>query len=686
MPTEINERIQWLPWGEQAFAQARDEDKLIILDIGATWCHWCHVMDRQTYEDPGVAAAIRERFVAVRVDRDRMSELDAAMQRTQPLVQTGTQAGGWPLTVILTPEGHILFKATFVPARADPQFGVQAGLLEILAQVDEYWRSHRQALAAAGAKIAGQVHGHHDDLFARPGDPGEAQIEAVVAGLKDAYDPRHGGFGEAPKFFAASSLELLLAQAWRGDADAREMVAKTLDSIARGGVCDQVGGGFHRYSVDEHWHVPHFEKMAGDNAAMLAVFANAHALTGREDFARIAVATIGWIADTLGGQGESRGFFASQDADVGPDDDGDYFTWTPKEVAAACGGDADAAIAYFDVDDFGDMHSRPGRSVLHVPKTVRQHAMLSNTDEAQFARRVEQARAKLLDARRKRTAPAVDRTIFADANGMLIDALLTAWRRLGHAQAKDMALAKLDCVLADLRDWRGVFAHYRQGGQLDGVGLLADQAWMGRALVHAYTVTLRQEYLDAAAQAARYIAMNLASDDGGLLNLPAPAENLPTTVQPSRGWEDSPTRSAASVAADLMTDLGYLLGDARLAAAGAKALASFAGGVDRGWGTFLAGYALSLDRLLHGPRSIVVVAPAGDAGLAALSDAANHAYIPAGLAMTLELPKHQAIAERLGHAVADSAVAYVCGGKACLPPAHNVDELRERIEELRKTD
>ena len=672
--------VRWLDWGPEIFDQARREDKLILLDSGATWCHWCHVMDRVTYEDAEVIALLNRNFIPVRIDRDRMPDVDAHYQRAVPIIRSG--GNGWPLTVVITPDGHMLFKATFVPPRPDGRYGPAPGLIDMLEQLDRYWRRNKRELSAAGEQ-ARHLTREQAGGQGGAGTISTEQVAAVVAGVKDTYDAGHGGFGGAPKFFAAPAIELLLGRAWAGDAQARKIAVHTLESMMRGGIYDQIGGGFHRYSVDERWHVPHFEKMAYDNAALLACYSNAHALTGREDFARVVRGTLTWISRVLTAP-DGRGFYASQDADVGLSDDGDYFTWTAREVREVLGDDAKDVISFYGIDAKGDMHGRAGRNVLHMPMTPDQRAARTGTDESDQAGVIEKARSRLLLARQKRTAPAVDKTVFADLNGMLIDAHLTAYERLGQAGPRDRAMAILDRLLEDLRDQRGVFGHYRQDHKLHGVGMLADQAWMLRALVHAYAVTGKPQYLRAAGKLGDFITSELVADDGALLSAARPAATHPAAVTPSRRWEDTASRSAASVAAQSLVDLGYLSGRSKYSEAGAKSLESFAGGIERRMGTFVGGWALAAAHYLEGPRTITVVGPTGGAAGRTLASAARKAYVPGGMVIVLD-PGAAADADllkRLGYPARRAAAAYVCYRKTCLKPAETVAELGQRIAEL----
>ncbi len=674
-------RIHWLAWGQEAFERARSEDKLIILDSGATWCHWCHVMDHVTYDDEDVARLINERFIPVRIDRDRLSEVDAYYQRTPAIVDS--RAGGWPLTVIITPEGYTLMKATFLPPRASDEFAVDVGLLDLLGRLDDYWRANRQQIEQAGRQLQEEQARSDKILLGKAAKPAESIIDDVLSELKLHFDYSHGGFGTAPKFFNTAALDLLLRCSWMGDATAMEMLDKTLQSTSRGGVYDHVGGGFHRYSVDERWLVPHFEKMGYDNAAMLALYANSSSLTGNQAYARVARETFAWIRQTLL-EPNHRGFYASQDADVGPNDDGDYFTWTIQEARQALGSDADLAIYYFGLDLGGDMHGRPGRNVLHASKTIAQAARLLGKDQHELAQQIDRIKAALLAARNARPAPAVDKTIFADINGMMIDAVLTLHERLGIDEARQIALDVADALLDDLRDAKGIFAHYSDAGQLEGIGQLSDQAWMLRALVHAFCVAGTQRYLDATIILADYINDHLTAEDGSPISAPQVQFDTPVEIMPMRPWEDMPTRSSSAIAAEGLLDVGRLTGMGGYGEAARRAISSFAGSVRKEWAVVLGGYCLAVDHLLYGPRLLATVGNLNDVIPAALAEAARRAYIPASIIIAIDPADAQQrlLAEALGLSPEQANLTHVCHARTCLAPARSINELRRRIEEL----
>jgi len=318
--------VQWHPWGEAAFAKAQAEDKPILLDIGAVWCHWCHVMDRESYEDPEVAKVINEYFVPVKVDRDERPDVDT---RYQAAVSAISGQGGWPLTAFLTPDGRPYFGGTYIPR--EDRYG-RPGIGRVLQAMAQVWRERREeALETAGSVMAAI---EHNESFSAGGELNIALVDKIVGSALAKFDPRNGGFGSQPKFPHPSALDLLLEVAMGRDNDqAREAFIVTLDKMARGGVYDQLAGGFHRYSVDEHWVVPHFEKMLYDNTELLRNYVHGFQSLVRPEFLQTAQQIVGWLDSTMTDR-KHGGFYASQDADVGLDDDGDYFTWTQDEARA----------------------------------------------------------------------------------------------------------------------------------------------------------------------------------------------------------------------------------------------------------------------------------------------------------------------------------------------------------------
>ncbi len=319
--------MQWHPWSEAAFARAQAEDKPILLDIGAVWCHWCHVMDRESYEDPEMAAIINQHFVAVKVDRDERPDVDA---RYQAAVSAISGQGGWPLTAFLTPDGRPYFGGTYFPR--DDRYG-RPGFGRVLLTMAQVWKDRRDEALESAASVMSAIE-HNESFSGRDGDLSLALVDKIAGSILSQFDPRNGGFGSQPKFPHPGALDLLLEMAMNRDNEqARDAFLATLEKMARGGVYDQLAGGFHRYSVDERWVVPHFEKMLYDNTELLRNYVHGFQSFVRPDFLETAREIIAWLDGTMTDR-EHGGFYASQDADIDLDDDGDYFTWTLEEARA----------------------------------------------------------------------------------------------------------------------------------------------------------------------------------------------------------------------------------------------------------------------------------------------------------------------------------------------------------------
>ena len=409
----MHQPVQWHPWGEAAFARAQAEDKPILLDIGAVWCHWCHVMDRESYEDAEIAALINRHFIAVKVDRDERPDVDA---RYQAAVSAITGQGGWPLTAFLTPDGRPYFGGTYIPR--DDRYG-RPGIEKVLLTMAQVWRGRRdEALETAGSVMAAIE--QNESFTGGEGELTAALVERIAASALAKFDARNGGFGAQPKFPHPAALDLLLEIAMSRDSEeARQAFTVTLEKMARGGVYDQLAGGFHRYSVDETWTVPHFEKMLYDNTELLRNYVHGFQSFVSEEFLETATQIVGWLDGTMTDRVRG-GFYASQDADVGLDDDGDYFTWTLDEARAVLDErELEFAASYWDIGELGEMHHNPAKNVLHVKQTILERA--TSADEALRMRALlESSKRKMLAARALRKAPFIDRTLYTGWNAMAV--------------------------------------------------------------------------------------------------------------------------------------------------------------------------------------------------------------------------------------------------------------------------
>ena len=444
----MHQPIQWHEFGEEAFAAARLANKPMLLDIGAVWCHWCHVMDRESYDDAEVAAIVNEHYIAVKVDRDERPDIDS---RYQLAVSALTGQGGWPLTAFLTPDGKPFYGGTyFPPADAHGRPSFKRVLLSI---AQAYRDKHGEVLEQA--QMVESAISRAESFSGGSGKVSATVIDAIVESARKMFDEVNGGFGSAPKFPHPPALDLVMDQYVRtrdrgtGDEELRTIFVRTLEKMARGGVYDQLAGGFHRYSVDERWIVPHFEKMCYDNSELLKNYVHAYQATGDEFFAAVARDIIRWMDEWLSDRAHG-GFYASQDADYSMDDDGDYFTWTLEETKAALTEDEAAVAAlYYGIQEVGDMHHNPAKNVLHIQTSVEEIARRLNIQEERAAALLAAAKKKMYAARLLRPTPYVDKTIYAGWNAMCVSAYLGAAKVLDLADARHFALRSLDRLLSE---------------------------------------------------------------------------------------------------------------------------------------------------------------------------------------------------------------------------------------------
>jgi uncharacterized protein YyaL (SSP411 family) len=672
--------VDWHEWGEEAFARARTEDKPILLDIGAVWCHWCHVIDRESYENPEIAALINQLYIPVKVDRDERPDVDA---RYQAAISAISGQGGWPLTGFLTPDGRPFFGGTYFPP--DDAMG-RPGFRRILAAVAEAYRNRRAEVDKSAQTLADAVV-RAESMSEGRGTFSPRLLDEMEDAIVRQFDMRHGGFGRAPKFPHSAAIDFL-AERYQasGQRHLLSVVETTLAKMARGGVYDQIGGGFHRYSVDERWCVPHFEKMSYDNSPLLANYVRAWQITGEPLFRRTAEGIIAWTGAVLSDPPDRGGFYASQDADISLDDDGDYFTWTQDEVRAVLPPDEALAIElYYDVQPIGEMHHNPAKNVLWISREFPEMCTRMSKSEAEVEALLAAGRTKLLAARNARPTPAVDRALYTGWNAMYASAYLEAGRVFGRDDCRRFALRTLDRLLAEAWDpaGRNGFAHRLGGPRLDGS--LDDQVYAVAALLDAFEATLERRYFEAATRAMD-LTLDLYGDaEGGAFfdrsRLAAPMGGLEVRRKP---FQDSPTPSGNSCAAAVLARLHAYTGDARYLDAARATLEAFAG-VAPQYGLFAASYGLALALHLHPPAQVVVLGRAGDALAAQLEQAALAVY-RLGKAVLRVTPEHlaakilpPALAATLPHLAAETPQALVCSAGVCHPPTTDPDHLQKLL-------
>jgi hypothetical protein len=652
--------VHWHPWSDEAFAAARAADRPVLLDVGAVWCHWCHVMDHESYEDPSLAEFLNQRFVCVKVDRDERPDVDGRYQRA---VQALTGQGGWPLTAILTPDGEVFFGGTYFPP--DGRQG-RPGFRTMLERVLEVWRDRRGDAMDQARALRRLVEAGLDESM--PGEPHAALLESAVGSMRRSFDAAHGGFGSRPKFPHPGAVALLLTR-WADTADPElhRIVERTLIGMARGGIHDQIGGGFHRYSVDAEWVVPHFEKMASDNAELLRAYADAAAALADDELAAAARGIVRWVRDVLADP--DGGYGASQDADVGPDDDGDYFTWSRAEAAAVLDPEQlEVAAAHWDIGTAGEMHHDPSRNVLFIDATAAALARRMNRGEGEIAAIIDTARAALRAARERRPAPFVDRTRYTSWNAMLAGALLRAAPVLGDEWARGHALRTLDRIRREAPA-PDALAH-RPGG---ATGLLEDQVHTASAALDAFEATGDDDWLGWAAAITDRIWRDYWDHDRGGLFDTAHGRGgeglLPTRAKPI---QDAPGPSGNGTAGVVLMRLHALTGQAAWRDRAGELLRAFAGRAAE-LGVHGAAWLQALDWHLHPATEIVIVGEPGDARARRMHEMALAAYAPRRTVrrVTPGSPADALPAAMRGMlaAAGGDARGYLCRGAACSAPA-----------------
>ncbi len=678
LQSAAHQPIHWHPWGTEAFAEATRADRPILLDIGAVWCHWCHVMDGESYEDETLAEFLNAHFVCIKVDRDERPDVDARYQRA---VQAMIGQGGWPLTAFLTPEGQVFYGGTYFPP--DGKYG-RPGFRAVLEQVRNVYHTQRDKVAAQSLAIRRVLADRLDE--AAPGEPVPALLTDAALAMARLFDPTHGGFGSQPKFPHPAAVTFLL-QRWH-DAGAeepwaRDIANKTLLGMARGGMHDQLAGGFHRYSVDARWVVPHFEKMSYDNAELLKAYLDGWLALGDPLFAVAARGIVRWVREVLADP--AGGYGASQDADVGLHDDGDYFTWTVEEARAAIGDDGgfEVASAYYDIGTAGEMHHDPARNVLFIAESLETIAHRRGIDLTTAGAQLALAQEQMRAARSRRTAPLVDRTRYTSWNGMLAGALVRAGVILDDAWALDHGLRTLTRIRAEQHDPTAL-AH-SPGGV---AGLLDDQVQVALAALEAHEATGEAAWLEWSAA-----LLDRVWDDyrdpaaGGLFDTSTTDGEglLPTRAKPV---QDAPTPSPNGVAALCLARLAALTGAPRFGERRDALLRGIASAVPQ-LGLYGATIVQAMSWAVAPAVHLVIVEGSG-ADASALADAMHRAalrrFLPrrvvqrvrAGAARTAPLPA--AVAGML--VAAGGTRGYACAGATCQAPAATLEEWSDTLRRL----
>ncbi|GAB4155418.1 MAG: thioredoxin domain-containing protein [Planctomycetota bacterium] len=657
--------VDWYPWGLEALERAKKDDKPIFLSIGYSACHWCHVMERESFENEEIARLMNENFVCIKVDREERPDLDEIYMAA---VQAMTGQGGWPMSVWLTPDLEPFYGGTYFPP--DDRHG-RPGFRRIVVELGKAWKEQREKVLAGGAELSAHLRKVMAPRFPS-GEISEEGVSALRASLEERFDPLEGGFaGEphAPKFPHASELRVLLRLGGAGDRKALSMARLSLDRMIGGGIHDQIGGGFHRYSTDRQWLVPHFEKMLYDNALLAVALIEGHLATGEPDYRAAAVDMLDYMIREL--QGADGGFCSSQDADSGGEE-GAFFVWTKEEIVRVCGELAPIAVRRFGVREQGDFE---GLNILRRAASVEEIAEAEGKSPSEVEAALARCRALLLAARDRRVHPGLDDKVLTSWNALAIDAMSRGYQILGDerylASARRAASFLLSRLVADgrcLRSWCK--------GAAKQPGFLEDHAGLAGALCRLFECDGDPRWLEAASGLLRAVREHFAAEDGGFYSTADDHEALPVR---SRSPGESSTPSGTALAVDALLRAGLLLGDLDLYEAGLDALRANA--------AFLARMAAGVPTLvlaqqwhLSDPVEVVVAGDRSDERTMALLRAAWRRW-PQGVVAVAVGPGNREALERLSPLFAGKVeiggvpAAYPCRRGVCDAPVTSPDAL-----------
>ena len=664
--------VDWYPWGDEALRRAKEEDRLILLSIGYSACHWCHVMERESFEDEETAAFMNEHFINIKLDREERPDLDE-IYMAATLALRGQ--GGWPMTVFLTSDLEPVYAGTYFPPEDRGGLPAFRRVLETMARA---WREKPDEVRGRAADLVEHLRGQAET--GRALTVGEDELRAALDDFGDAFDGRHGGFGSAPKFPPAVGIRLLLRLHRRfGEARALEMADATLEGMARGGIYDQVGGGFCRYSTDTRWLVPHFEKMLYDNALLVPAYLEAYQVTGRDDHRRVAVETLDYVLREM--TGPEGGFHSSTDAES-EGVEGKFFVWTPAEIHQAVGDDelARRFCAYYDIRPGGN---REGASIPNTPRPVDAVAEELDVAPDQLRRSLATARERVFEAREKRVRPGLDDKVITAWNGLMIGALADGYRVLGRLRYLAAARRGADFLLEALRADDGRLLRTYRAGRAHLPAVLEDYAYLACGLIDLAEAGGGPRYLRTALDLVERAQAEFGDHETGAFF--STARGQPHLLFRHRDGADGATPAPNAMAAWALARLSYHLDREDLRAAAARAIRAYGQGIRR----YPRGFAASLcvvDFLLARPLELALIGGIGDDDLEALRTAVARRFLPDRIQMTCDpeaagTPEEAELPLLAGKARVDGRAAlYVCRDFACGAPVTSASEVGAALD------
>jgi uncharacterized protein YyaL (SSP411 family) len=644
--------VDWYPWGEEAWKRAKNDGKPILLSIGYSTCHWCHVMRRESFEDVKTAELINKNFIPVKVDREELPDVDSYFMSA---AQAMTGSGGWPLTVFLTPELEPYYAGTYFPP--EPRYGMPS-FRQVLEYAAKVWKERRGEAVETAHQVVASLQAENEG---RPGELSKGLLKEAFESLASSFDASHGGFGPAPKFPLPLSISFMLRYHYRtGTELALTAATRTLDAMAAGGIRDHVGGGFHRYSTDRAWLVPHFEKMLYDNALLARVFAEAYQATKKEDYARVARETLGWMKGEM--EAKAGGFYTAQDADTS-EGEGAFYTWTPEEVEQALGkADGEAFCRTYGVTRAGNFEG--GRSVLHL-----------SPGQGQAPPVRDDWMKKLYEVRGARPRPLTDTKLVTSWNGLAISAMAFGGAALGEKGCLESANRAADFVLRECHR-EGRLLRRFAGGEAGIEGTLEDYSFLAQGLLDLFEAGAEPKRLEEAIQITTEMVKGFLDPEGGGFYT-----SRETRLARTKESYDGPTPSGNSVAAMNLLRISELTGESSHRRMAENAVKCFEGRLE----DQPSGHAYMLavaDDLLNGTREVVISAPTLTDAKPML-EAVRSGYHPALSLMTAVRESHERLSEMSTllerRKPEGKARAYVCEGFTCKLPAATPAELKAQL-------
>ena len=668
--------VDWYPWGEEALRRSREEDLPILLSIGYSACHWCHVMERESFEDAHTAGIMNKHFVCIKVDREERPDLDNIYMAATLAINKGQ--GGWPMTVFLAPDQQPFFAGTYFPPVE--RYG-RPGFPSILLRIAELWKTDRKSLLRHGTDLTEHL---HQQAGSTPSESVNSNvIETAITQLSTEFDSTHGGFGSAPKFPPSTALALLLRHYHRtGDSLSLKMVRVTLDAIAKGGMYDQIGGGFARYSTDDRWLVPHFEKMLYDNALLAKIYLEAYQVTEEPFYRRIATETLDYILREM--TSPEGGFYSSTDADS-EGKEGKFFVWTPSQIKKILGEEeARWFCGYYDITDQGNWE---GKSIPNTPRPLNQIAERFDTTSDTLQASLDRSRMKIFEARLLRIPPGLDDKILTAWNGLMISAMAEGARILDNERYLKAAERAADFLLTTLIQPDGRLLRTYRSGKAHLNAYLEDYAYLGEALIDLYEAGGASRFLVEANQLAERLLTDFGADDGsGFFSTSRNHEKL--LLRHREGY-DGAIPSANAAAAYMLAKLSFHFDCDDMRKAAVDAVKGYGKVINK----FPRGFCKSLavvDLLLEGPVEIAMTGRPGDSDFQALYREVNKRYLPNRI-LAHKDPNASNGKEKIslplleGKGLVDGKPAlYICHNFTCRAPITDPSEASQALDQAVK--